>query len=165
ARLEAGLDVQRLGFEGLKALVRELWAEQRAREADAVARSGGFVADRSPVDYAAFWLTYRFTSDREGTKTFFRETLGALADYDRVVCLPWGALPLEADGVRSSNPWVQRSFQAMAEGLLHREAPPERYAMLPVDLTSLDARVGWVLDQLGESGARGGAAWGSSNRA
>jgi broad specificity phosphatase PhoE/nicotinamide riboside kinase len=165
SRLEAGLDVQRLGFDGLKALVRELWAEQRRRESDALAEHGGFVADRSPVDYAAFWLTYRFTTDRDSTTAFFKETLGAVTEYDRIFCLPWGALPLEADGVRNSNRWVQRSFQALVEGLLHREVPPDRFAMVPSGQIVLDARVAWVLDQLGEAGARAGAAWGASNRA
>lgn len=164
-RIEGGLNVHTLGFEGLKSLVRELWAEQRARESEAVARSGGFVSDRSPVDYAAFWLTYRFTEDPEGTAAFFAEVFGTVREYDRIVCLPWGALPLEADGVRSSNPWVQRSFQALVEGLLQREVPAERYALLPERLTVLDDRVAWVLDQLGEAGARAGAAWGASNRA
>lgn len=165
ARLESGLDVQGLGHEGLRDLVRELWAEQRAREADAIARAGGFVADRSPVDYAAFWLTYRFTDDPDATARFFEETFGTVDEYDRIVCLPWGALPLEADGVRSSNPWVQRSFQALVEGLLQREVSAQRYALLPRPLTTLPDRVAWVLDQLGEAGARAGAAWGASNRA
>ena len=164
-RLESGLDVHGLGFEGLRALVQELWAEQREREAAAVGTHGGFVADRSPVDYAAFWLTYRFTTDPDATAAFFGETLGADGDYDRIICLPWGALPLDADCVRSPNPWVQRSFQALVEGLLHREVPPERCAFVPAGITGLDARVAWVLDQLGEAGGRAGAAWGASNRA
>ena len=165
SRLESGLDVHALGHDGLRELVRELWQEQRAREAEAVESAGGFVADRSPVDYLAFWLTYRFTTDPVRTGAFFREVLETVDDYDRLVCLPWGVLPLEADGVRSANPWVQRSFQALVEGLLQREVPAGRYAMLPAAVTTLDARVSWVLDQLGEAGTRAGATWGASNRA
>ena len=40
----------------------------------ALARQGGFVADRSPVDFAAFWLHYRFAHAREETEQFFAAT-------------------------------------------------------------------------------------------
>ena len=165
SRLESGLDVHALGHDGLRDLVKELWLQQLAREDEAMASAGGFVSDRSPVDYLAFWLTYRFTSDPSETAAFFDDVLGSIERYDRTVCLPWGALPLEADGVRSANPWVQRSFQALVEGLLQRELPADRYAMLPVGLTGLESRVAWVVDQFGEAGTRAGAAWGASNRA
>ena len=142
-RLEGGLDLHRLDHAALRALVEELWAEQRADEAAAVAAHGGFIADRSAVDYAAFWLHYRFTEDAAASEAFFAETLGHLSSYDRIVLLPWGALPLIADGVRSSNPWLQRHFQATLEGLLAREVAPERLLKLP-PLTDLSARVRWV---------------------
>lgn len=161
ARLEGGLDLHALGPEGLRALVRELWAEQQAREAAAVASHGGFVADRSPVDYAAFWLTYRFSDDPAATRAFFAETLGAVERYDRIVCLPWGVLPLQADGVRTPNPWVQRAFQATVEGLLTREVPEARLALLPTAVGSVSARVAWVQDLLAETGTALGG-WGSA---
>ena len=64
--------------------------------------------------------------------------------------LPWGVLPLEADGVRSSNPWLQLHFQSTVEGLLHRRIGLPTVVELP-HLQDLDARLAWVVDQLEES--------------
>ncbi|MCB9764385.1 MAG: histidine phosphatase family protein [Alphaproteobacteria bacterium] len=151
ARLEAGLNLHSLTHEALQALILELWAEQRAAEDAAIAQSGGFVADRSSVDFAAFWLYYGFAHLREPTAAFLAETLGHAARYDRVLLLPWGVLPLQADGVRSSNPWVQRHFQAVVEGLLGRELAPGRLLRMPA-LDGLDARLGWTLRAMGGPG-------------
>ena len=152
-RLEAGLSLHRLTHPELQALVQELWAEQRAAEVQAVQAHGGFVADRSAVDYAAFWLHYGFTSDPAASEAFFAETLGGLTAYDRVLLLPWGVLPLVADGVRSSNPWLQRHYQATLEGLLAREVAPARLLRLPDHLTDLEARLRWVQQALSPGGA------------
>jgi hypothetical protein len=63
--------------------------------------------------------------------------------------------------VRTPNPWVQRAFHAAVEGLLTREVPGERLALLPVGVVALDERIAWVQDLLAETGtARGG--WGSA---
>ena len=79
--------------------------------------------------------------------------------YDRIVAVPWGVLPLKSDGVRSSNPWLQRAYQATVEGLLHRETTQGQVAWLP-PLEALDARVDWVCDLLSETGIRErGAPW------
>lgn len=147
ARLEAGLDLHSLAHDGFRALLWELWEEQVAREEQAVADAGGYVSDRSPWDFAAFWLHYRFASDRRDTEHFFSAVRARAAACQRIVLLPWGVLPLHADGVRSTNPWLQRHYQACVEGLLTREAEPERLLRLP-PLVELDARVGWVLERL-----------------
>ena len=143
-RIEGGLDLHTLGRDGLRALIRELWAEQRAREDTALAAHGGFIADRSPVDYAAFYLSYGFVEPDDAPDAFFAEVLGAVAGLDALVVLPWGALPLAADGVRTPNPWTQRRFQLMVEGLAARAIPGDRLLWLP-PLTDLGARVDWVL--------------------
>lgn len=148
ARLEGGLSLHGLSHAALQALVQSLWAEQRDAEQAAMASHGGFVADRSAVDYAAFWLHYHFTEDPATSALFFAETLGWLPTYDRIVLLPWGALPLVADGVRSSNPWIQRHYQATLEGLLAREVDPARLLSLPVALTGLRDRLRWVQQAL-----------------
>ncbi|MCK6507522.1 alpha-ribazole phosphatase family protein [Myxococcota bacterium] len=133
------------------ALSGKLWQEQVAREDRAVADHGGYVADRSPWDFAAFWLHYRFASDRRDTERFFAEVRARAADCERILLLPWGVLPLHDDGVRSTNPWLQRHFQACVEGLLARELPPERLLRLPAEATSLPARLQWVVEALGAS--------------
>ncbi len=153
-RIEGGLKLHDLSHLELRTLVEELWVEQVSSEERAIAEHGGFVADRSPVDYAAFWLHYHFSEYPQETEAFFASSLGRVDQYDRLVVLPWGALPLVADGVRSSNPWIQRGYQSLLEGLHQREVRPDLLAWMP-PLTELDARVAWVLDQLEEAGVRG----------
>lgn len=147
-RIEAGLDLHTLDHGALRALVEELWREQREAEARAVEAHGGFVADRSSVDFAAFWLHYHFAEDGEATAAWFAETLAHARSYSHIVLLPWGVLPLVADGVRSSNPWVQRHYQATVEGLLFRELAPPRLLVLP-PFVPLQARVSWVVEAAG----------------
>jgi broad specificity phosphatase PhoE/nicotinamide riboside kinase len=150
-RLESGLDLHQLDHRALQDLLQQLWEEQQADEDAAIAAHGGFVADRSSADYAAFWLHYGFAEDRDATARFYGETLRHLARYDRVVLLPWGVLPLQADGVRSTNPWIQRRFQALVEGLLHRELVGRRLLLLPAE-AALERRVAWVLDRVPRRG-------------
>ena len=139
-RLEGGLNLHTLTHADLAALIVDLWQEQQQAEEHAMARHGGFIADRSSVDYAAFWLHYRFTNDQAATEEFFARTLSRISTYDRIVLLPWGVLPLEADGIRSSNPWLQRHYQAAVEGLLHREVEPDRLLVMP-DIVGLERRL------------------------
>ena len=127
-RLEQGLQLHRLDPEALRALVEELWEEQLALEE---AATGGFVADRSAADYAAFWVHYGMIHDRERTEAWMASTLGRLPRYDRVVLLPWGVLPLQADGVRSTNRWTQFQYQATVEALLGRHVLPGRLFAVP----------------------------------
>jgi broad specificity phosphatase PhoE/predicted ATPase len=148
ARLEGGLRLHDLSHPQLQALVETLWREQQAAERAAIRDHGGFVADRSAVDYAAFWLHYRFTDDQESTRRFFAETIGWVPTYDRIILLPWGVLPMDADGVRASNIWLQRHYQSVVEGLLSREVDPGRLLVMP-DLTDLEARESWVARALG----------------
>ena len=69
--------------------------------------------------------------------------------YDAVVVLPWGALPLENDGVRSTNHWKQLHFQGLLEGLLGRFVGSDTLLRLPTDLQDLDARLAWVEGRVG----------------
>jgi broad specificity phosphatase PhoE/predicted ATPase len=155
ARIEAGLDLHTLDHDGMRALIGELWAEQVEREDRAVAAAGGFVADRSPLDFLAFWLLYGFAYDLAGTDALAASVRARAAALDRVFVLPADVLPLQADGVRTPNPWVQRRFQATVEGLLAQELRPEQLARMP-GLDQLDARVRWVEDVLSGGGLFGG---------
>ena len=139
ARIEAGLQLHQLSRVELKELVLELWDERCRREDEALATVGGFVADRSPIDYLVFWLHYGFTNDEEGTQLLMDQVRQRSRGYDRIVVLPWGVLPLCSDGVRSSNPWLQLHFQAAVEGLLNREIGSPTVVELP-PLDNLDAR-------------------------
>jgi broad specificity phosphatase PhoE len=145
-RLEGGLVLHDLSRDQMRALVWELWDEQVAAEDAAIQEHGGFVADRSSLDFAAFWLWYGFTREEDEPARFLDTCVAHCARYDRILLLPWGVLELKADGVRSSNRWLQRTFQGLVEGVLSREAPPQLVARMP-DLTALDQRLAWALDQ------------------
>ncbi len=147
-RMEAGLRLHDLSRDQRRDLVHELWQEQLEAESSAIAGYGGFVSDRSSVDFAAFWLYYGFVEAQDQPDRFVGEALQHAEAYDHVVLLPWGVLPLKADGVRSSNPWVQRHFQAALEGLLFRELSAPQLLRLP-DLDLIEQRLRWVSERIG----------------
>jgi len=145
-RLEAGLDVHSMSAEEHRDVLDELWEEQIALEDEATRTAGGFIADRSSVDFAAFGLLFHSHMNAWCEERIPR-WLEAAARYDRVLLLPWGVLPLQADGLRSTNRWFQRRFQATVEGLLDRELDPGKLWRMP-GLTELDARFDWVLQRV-----------------
>jgi predicted ATPase len=148
-RLEGGLDLHGLDHAGIAELVIELWREQRAREAQAITTSGGFVADRSAIDFFAYWVLYRLDGDPERTAAFHGELLAHTRGYDQVLVLPWGALPLQDDGVRSPNGWNQLHLQATLEGLVRRFLPEEQVLWLPPAVQELRDRERWVQARVG----------------
>lgn len=146
-RLEGGLDLHRLDATGLADLIEELWREQCAAEDAAVAAAGGFVADRSHLDFVAFWLHYGLHADAERTQRFVDAALVRAARIlDLVVLLPHGVLPLEHDGVRTTDPWTQLRFQLLVESLLARNVPDDRVLRL-APTRDLDERVRTVVER------------------
>ena len=145
-RLEGGLQLHRTSRGQRVELVRELWAEQVEAEDRALQTHGGFVADRSSIDFAAFFLHYRFTEPEDQAGAFLAEAFAHAGRYDRIVLLPWGVLPLERDGIRSTNPHLQRLFHGLVHGLLVEEAA-DRLVELP-RLRELAEREAWLLQEL-----------------
>ncbi|MHC4377948.1 MAG: histidine phosphatase family protein, partial [Planctomycetota bacterium] len=144
-RLEAGLNPFELGPGGYERLMEELWREQAAAED---AATSGFVADRSAFDFAAVWLHYAHLDDPAQTEAWMRARLkDGRERYDRVLLLPWGAIPLEHDGVRSTDRWVQFRFQSIVEDLLRREARPGQVVRVPGEF-DLEARRAFALESL-----------------
>ncbi len=157
-RLEAGLDLHTLDHHRFRALLEELFDETLAAVDAALESHGGFVSDRCPLDSLAFWLLYGFDHDEDATSRFEARALAAMGRFDRLVVLPWGAIPLVADGVRSTNRFRQLHFQVLLEGLVRRRAAPARVLWLPEALDGLEARAAWVAGHLdrappGRSGA------------
>ncbi len=149
-RLEAGLNLHALSRDAMRGLLLELWDEREADEEAAVARHGGFVSDRCAVDWAAFYLYYGFTNPEDVTGPFLdRMRARAARAYDLVIVLPWGALPLQHDGVRSTNQWKQLHFQGLLEGMLQRFLPAGVLHVLPEGLTRVESRAAWVRDRGG----------------
>lgn len=145
-RLEAGLELHALDARGLAQLIQELWDEQRAAEAAALRSHGGYVADRSPLDFLAFWLHYGLGDDVPATERFAARVLTAVDETDLVVLLPHGVLPLESDGVRTSNTFTQLRFQLLVEGLLRRHVPSSRLVE-PGGSDALELRLARVLER------------------
>ncbi|MEO0649081.1 MAG: AAA family ATPase [Planctomycetota bacterium] len=144
-RIARGLQPARLTQEQYEDLIVELWEEQQALLSTL---GEGFVADRSACDFAAFWLHYGSLHDRARTESVMARILDSANDYDRVVLLPWGVVPIESDGVRSTDRWLQFRFQALVEGLHERYTPSERLLRVPADVDGVEARRAWVLDRL-----------------
>ncbi len=127
-RIENGFDIHSLDVGGLRNLVRELWEEQLEAQA---AAGDAYVVDRSSIDYAAFWLHYSLYEEREETDSFIADLCSAAPRYDRILLFPWGVLPMEADGVRATNRWLQLRYQTILEGLLERYTERERITRVP----------------------------------
>ncbi|MBM4391595.1 MAG: ATP-binding protein [Deltaproteobacteria bacterium] len=132
------VDIHHLGIDGLRALVLRLWDERQELEA----KYPAFVADRSSFDTAAFWMFYGYAKDEPDTLRLFDETLRR-DRYDRVFLLPWGRIPLVADGVRHPNRHIQLHVQSMIVGLVHEFGPAPTW----VEPTSLAERVRFVVER------------------
>jgi nicotinamide riboside kinase len=114
-----GVELHRLSHSEFRALVWSLWEEREEAEARAEREAGGFVADRAGVDYAAFWMYYHFAREDVDTAALMREAL-APGRYDHIFLLPWGAIPLVADGVRTADRFVQLHVDLLIRGLAER---------------------------------------------
>lgn len=115
-RIESGFDFHGMTHADWRNLMREQWAEQRALEDNS---RDGFVADRSSLDYAAFFLHYDLHVGIDA-EPWMTQMFAEAQRYDRILLFPWGALPLEDDGVRTTNRWTQLRFQSILEGLVDR---------------------------------------------
>lgn len=146
ALLEAGFDFHAISRQDHMDLLR--------RQADDLARrlaagDGGLVTDRTPLDFAAFWLSNGYgVDDPKATEALLERAVAAMADYSAVVLLPWGGFPPSDDGVRSVNPWLQLHFQTVMEGLCDRWLSPDRLIRIPDAAMAPTARVAWVLDRV-----------------
>ena len=145
--LEAGVVLHDLTRDEMVGLMRTLWDEQVAAEDQAIATAGGFVADRSSVDFAVFWMWYGFTRPEDEPDAFVDRALAHAQRYDHIVLPPYGVLPLEADGFRSSDVWLQRKVHLLMSGL-HTERGVGDVLRVPA-LTDLEERVAWVLERTG----------------
>lgn len=136
-----GTPLHAIGHSGLRQLVLRLWEDRRAAEA----RAPGFVADRASFDFAAFWLFYRFARPDDDTRRLFAECLDG-ERYDVVFLLPYASIPMQADGLRSTDPYVQLHVQLLIEGLLSRHAR----RVIRLEAAALEDRVAAVRAALGD---------------
>lgn len=144
-RVDAGLLMYQLDDAQRRDLLRELWQEQRTLE---LAADGNYVSDRSSVDYASFWLHYGLNDAEQETADFMAQMEEEGKHLQHILLCPWGVLPLVADGVRSTNPWLQLRFQAILDGMHLRMTSSEKLIRVP-DWTDLEARLEFVREQVG----------------
>lgn len=146
-RLEAGFSLAGLSREEHQEILRRDATELAAR---VEAAHDGCVADRTPLDFLAFWFCNGYGADSPAeTADFVVSATAALDRFDLIVVLPWGAVPLVSDGVRFANPWHQLHTQMVIEELHRRYAPPDRLAFMPADIVTPDERCRWALRRAG----------------
>jgi nicotinamide riboside kinase len=144
-RVDQGLALYKMNDAERRDLMRDMWREQLEQEQSS---TEGFVSDRSSVDFAAFWLHYALTDAESETADFMNEMERASTRTDHIILCPWGTLPLVADGVRSTNPWLQLRFHALLEGMHQRMSPAEKVLRLPESVTDFEERLELVLKAL-----------------
>jgi nicotinamide riboside kinase len=143
--IESGVDLHDLSADQRKALVLDLYDQATTAMRNAIETHGGFVCDRSPADFAAFWLHYGFGGDAE-TDAFMSRTATDCALVELTVLLPWGSIPLIDDGVRLSDRWRQLHFQTVVEGMSRRFFTGARLVEVPNGVTEIDERIAWVCE-------------------
>jgi nicotinamide riboside kinase len=145
-RLVAGFDLHQLTRQGHRALLLGDATDLARRLATA---DSSLVTDRTPLDMAAFWLSNGYgVDDPAATEALLARAICAMADYCRVILLPWGVLPLADDGVRVANPWLQLHFHEIIAGLCRRYLPTDRLLIMPESASGVPDRLDWVLRQL-----------------
>ena len=148
ARIEAGLQPNELDSDAQESLFEELWAEQATAQVRAAQQHGGYVADRSALDFAAAWLQYTTLDRPERTDAWVRARLADSAEHTHILQLPFGVLPLVGDGVRHADPWFQFRFQALVEALASRATDSPNLVQVPAKLGSLAERLTFARAQL-----------------
>lgn len=148
ARLEAGFSLAGLSRQEHQQLLQADAADV-ARFVDQT--TGGCVIDRTPLDFLAFWFCNGYGADSPAeTAGFVASAVAAANRLDLVAVLPWGALPLEDDGVRYPNPWHQLHAQTMIEGLCRRYLPEQKLVFIPDNINQPEDRCRWILRRIGE---------------
>ncbi len=87
---------------------------------------GHFVADRCPADVFNLWLSRGFAGDSHATSIIFDCCRRLMRDYDAIVLLPWGTIPLRQidSGTsrrrRTMNRWVQFQSHSSLIGIIRQ---------------------------------------------
>lgn len=135
---EDGLIFHHLSPTEQSDLIRELYTESITQ---ATQCPNGFVQDRCPIDFLAFWLHYGFWNDEKRSAALFNRVQMDLSLYNRIIILPWGRFDIEEDGVRSTNRWLQLKFQSLLEGLFTRFVPKDLIYWMPDDIATKKGRL------------------------
>lgn len=147
ARLLAGFSLHAMTRDEHRDLLRD---DSEDLIDAATACDDGFVSDRTPLDFVAFWLCNGYAADEpDGTGALLERAIAATEAWDAVIVLPWGVLPLLDDGVRYPNRWHQLHAQTVIEGLCRRYVPMPRLHFMPAHMNEPDVRCDWILRHVG----------------
>jgi hypothetical protein len=142
ARLESGISLHTLTREEHQRLLRADIEGVAERAADC---PDGFVADRTPLDFVAFWLCNGYAAeDPAVTEALIERSRAVMDDWECIVVLPWAGVPLVDDGIRYANPWHQLHAQMVIEGLCRRFVASSRLVFLPAEVDTPETRCNWI---------------------
>lgn len=102
-----------------------------------------FIADRTTVDNMAYALRWIGSEDTGSYDTWMAQYImramnHADSNYDIIFMLPWGEIPIEDDGTRSTKQWYQYMMQNIIERHIYMLERPYIYE---VEHVALDDRV------------------------
>tara|TARA_R110002096_G_scaffold421604_1_gene627475 strand:- start:530 stop:1090 length:561 start_codon:yes stop_codon:yes gene_type:complete len=108
-----------------------------------------FVVDRCPVDLFNLWMAQGFGDDQKSTGALYSQCRKYIEKYDRVIVLPWSAIPLKQlehseSRRRTMNCWHQLYNHANIIGLLHQWVVPAKLLPMPFNASTLTERVDFV---------------------
>ncbi len=117
----------------------------------------GFVVDRCPLDLLNFWFA-RQLHQSEDTDPFVDRCVEYLNDYDLVVLMPHGVLPVRQKtdsplSQRNLNKWPHFLGSVRIEGLARYYLPADRIVNLPRDVVALRERVSFIAERLEKNSA------------
>lgn len=104
------------------------------RKMDIESELQSFVSDRTTVDnlsYALRWIGSVDTDYDTWMAQYITNAMNhANANYDIIFMLPWGVLPIEKDGTRSSKAWYQYMMQSIIERHIYMLERPYVYEVM-----------------------------------
>ena len=116
-----------------------------------------FISDRSPIDLFNLWMSRRLWKRGKDTSKFHKRCLHYASDYDYVVLLPRGVIPLtQMEGPRDGqrrimNRWVQSHNHANIVGLTREWILPDKIVDIPKSAGSLNERANYLYKKIGHS--------------
>lgn len=97
-----------------------------------------FISDRTTIDnlsYALRWIGSINPNYDTWMAQYITQAINhANTNYDIIFILPWGVIPLEDDGTRSSKQWYQYMMQALIERHIYMLETPMVYEVYQTDL-------------------------------
>lgn len=132
------------GFSDFKELtqtdVQKMQTDALNRRIDIESELQNFISDRTSVDnlsYALRWIGSETKNEAISgwmAQYITRAMNHANENYDLIFLLPWGEIPLEDDGTRSTKEWYQYMMQAIIERHIYMLDRPFVYEVMKTDL-------------------------------